>query len=136
MLQKEFIHKDAFDIDSKPKLSNSRIKPEQTMEYMVRNQILNKKGRKVSQTSGDTEDYMENDEDENYPKRRYLFTLITYSHTLQTEDDDHLLTEETSNGDRLSGDYSSNYLKKLNKKYKVPPNAITQPCNSSQDTVK
>lgn len=70
MLQKEFINKDAFGIDNKPKLSNSKIRPEQSMEYMVRNQILNKKGRKVSQTSGDTEDYIENDEDDNYLKRR------------------------------------------------------------------
>lgn len=70
MLQKEFINKDAFGIHNKPKLSNSKIRPEQSMEYMVRNQILNKKGRKVSQTSGDTEDYIENDEDDNYLKRR------------------------------------------------------------------
>ena len=54
---------------------------------------------------------------------------------MQSEDDD-MFTDESSNGDRISADYSSNYLKKLNKKYKVPPNAFSHPYNSSQDATK
>jgi hypothetical protein len=47
-----------------------------------------------------------------------------------------LLTEESSYVEKLPGDISDDYLKKLNKKYKVPVNTDKSPQPSSQDVNK
>jgi hypothetical protein len=69
-------------------------------------------------------------------KDRKFLKFPTYSNSLKTDESDRLLTEESSYVEKLPGDISDDYLKKLNKKYKVPVITDKSPQPSSQDVNK
>lgn len=78
VLREEFKKQGIYAVDEDDRrLSNLQGKAEQNMENMVRNQILNMRDSKISQTLGDSEEAsfnediedMESEEHDNYIKR-------------------------------------------------------------------